>query len=51
LSSVNIPEKVEDAMKSEKWNEAMVVEMEALEKNNTWKIIDLPPGKRTIGCK
>jgi Reverse transcriptase (RNA-dependent DNA polymerase) len=29
----------------------MAVEMEALEKNNTWKIIDLPPGKRIISCK
>lgn len=26
-------------------------ELEALERNNTWSITDLPPGKRAIGCK
>jgi hypothetical protein len=32
LSSVTILEKVEDALKSEKWTKAMSVEIEALEK-------------------
>jgi transposase InsO family protein len=51
LSSNVIPERLEDALKSEKWTKAMSVEMEALEKNNTWKIIELPPGKKPVGCK
>lgn len=25
--------------------------MRALEKNGTWQITDLPPGKHTMGCK
>ena len=29
----------------------MTIEMEALEKNCTWKIVDLPLGKKTVGCK
>lgn len=26
-------------------------EIEALIKNNTWEIVDLPKGKKSIGCK
>ncbi|KAK8574585.1 hypothetical protein V6N12_062275 [Hibiscus sabdariffa] len=29
----------------------MKVEMEALEKNNTWELVKLPEGKKTVGCK
>jgi hypothetical protein len=26
-------------------------ELDALEKNNTWKIMQLPQGKKLVGCK
>jgi Reverse transcriptase (RNA-dependent DNA polymerase) len=26
-------------------------EMDALEKNHTWKLVDLSDGKKTVGCK
>ena len=29
----------------------METEMDALEKNQTWKIVDLPEGKKIVGCK
>lgn len=29
----------------------MNLELEALARNNTWVLIDLPPTKRPIGCK
>ncbi|KAK6148045.1 hypothetical protein DH2020_018957 [Rehmannia glutinosa] len=29
----------------------MQQELDALEKNQTWELIPLPPGKKTIGCK
>ena len=29
----------------------MKVEMEALEKNRTWEIVELPQNKRVVGCK
>ena len=29
----------------------MNVEMEALKKNKTWELVDLPTGKRPVGCK
>jgi hypothetical protein len=33
------------------WVTAMNEEIEALNRNNTWDLVDLPPGRKTIGCK
>lgn len=51
LSSVAIPEKLEDACENKNWVDAMNVEMEALEKNNTWELVNLPSGKKPVGCR
>jgi len=40
-----------EALKDVKWCKAMDAELRALEKNGTWHITTLPPGKRAIGCK
>jgi len=34
-----------------RWTKAMVDEMATLEKNNTWDLVFLPRGKKTVGCK
>ena len=33
------------------WKEAINDEMKSLISNRTWKLVDLPPGCKTIGCK
>ncbi|KAL0434782.1 UNVERIFIED_CONTAM: Retrovirus-related Pol polyprotein from transposon TNT 1-94 [Sesamum radiatum] len=33
------------------WENAMKEELAALDKNNTWEVVDLPKGKRAIGSK
>ena len=33
------------------WQEAINDEMESLESNKTWHLVDLPPGCKAIGCK
>ncbi|GKG01200.1 putative RNA-directed DNA polymerase, partial [Tanacetum coccineum] len=34
-----------------RWIEAMNLEMEALNRNNTWILTELPSGRKPIGCK
>jgi len=36
------PISFEEAVKSEKWRNAMMKEMESIEKNMTWELTDLP---------
>ena len=33
------------------WQAAMDKEIKTLEEFGTWKLVDLPPGRKTIGCK
>lgn len=33
------------------WTRAIEQEIEALERNKTWDIVQLPPGKHVIGCR
>ena len=41
----------EYAFKEEKWVVAMEEEIEAIEKNDTWELVNLPKGKHVIGVK
>lgn len=45
------PFSFEEAVKSKKWKEAMAAEIEAIEKNQTWELMDLPKGAKSIGVK
>ncbi|KAJ0435793.1 putative RNA-directed DNA polymerase [Helianthus annuus] len=40
-----------EAVKDINWVQAMNSEMEALHRNNTWTLVDLPHGRKAIGCK
>jgi len=41
----------EEASKHEKWKKAMEQELESIEKNKTWELINPPVGARIIGVK
>ncbi|KAJ0445200.1 putative RNA-directed DNA polymerase [Helianthus annuus] len=45
------PYTYKDAIKDKRWVDAMNDELSALYRNNTWDIVDLPKGKKPIGCK
>lgn len=50
--STNIePKYFKQAMKEKVWRDAMKAEIEALERNHTWDLQELPPNKRALGCK
>ncbi|GKD12214.1 putative RNA-directed DNA polymerase, partial [Tanacetum coccineum] len=40
-----------EAASDQRWIEAMNLEMEALNRNNTWILTELPSGRKLIGCK
>ena len=42
---------VAESSENERWKGAMEEEMQSLHKNNTWKLAQLPKGKKAIGCK
>ncbi|KAK8515831.1 hypothetical protein V6N12_016137 [Hibiscus sabdariffa] len=42
ISGMDDPMHFEDAVKTEKWRRAMDEEMEAIERNNTWELTELP---------
>ncbi|GAU30899.1 hypothetical protein TSUD_381130 [Trifolium subterraneum] len=45
------PKTYVEACKSENWIHAMNSELEALSTTSTWKIVDMPPNIKPIGCK
>ncbi|GKB57379.1 ribonuclease H-like domain-containing protein [Tanacetum coccineum] len=45
------PKTYYEAIKDNNWIEAMNNEIEALNRNNTWTITELPVGRKLIGCK
>ena len=51
LDSVTLPKCWQVAKEDPKWKAAMQEELGALEKNKTWEIVSLPPGKKAVGCK
>jgi hypothetical protein len=42
---------VQEALLDPRWREAMNEEMKSLKKNNTWELVDCPPGKKIVGCR
>ncbi|XP_074270623.1 uncharacterized protein LOC141594507 [Silene latifolia] len=51
IDKVREPVYYHEAAGNAKWREAMNKEIEALENNGTWQIVQLPNGKKPIGCK
>ncbi|TYK13837.1 Integrase, catalytic core [Cucumis melo var. makuwa] len=45
------PTSYQEASTDPLWQKAMNDELQALEKMHTWDYVDLPPGKKPIGCK
>ncbi|RVW60619.1 Copia protein [Vitis vinifera] len=51
LEDDRIPSNIQEALQQPEWKTAVQEEIQALEKNGTWEISELPEGKRPVGCK
>ena len=51
LESIALPNCIQEALQHPEWRKAVNEEIQALQKNDTWKITKLPQGKRPVGCK
>ncbi|CAL8152793.1 unnamed protein product [Prunus armeniaca] len=51
MDSIKISTRVEEAFYDPKWAEAINIEIEVLQKNNTWDIVDLSKGTKLVGYR
>ncbi|RVW64388.1 Retrovirus-related Pol polyprotein from transposon RE1 [Vitis vinifera] len=51
IDSISTPKTVTKALNHPSWKNAMLEEIRALEDNHTWKLVDLPRGKKVVDCK
>ncbi|RVW86636.1 hypothetical protein CK203_039862 [Vitis vinifera] len=45
-----IPNSVQEALADPRWKASMNEEMKSLQKNETWELVECPPGKKPVGC-
>ena len=50
LSTVSIPNSVQETLTDPRWKATMNEEMKSLRKNETWDLVDLPLGKKPVEC-
>jgi Reverse transcriptase (RNA-dependent DNA polymerase) len=51
IEKVPEPNNFEEAKQDQNWISAMNDELNALKRNQTWDLVRLPNGKRTVGCR
>jgi Reverse transcriptase (RNA-dependent DNA polymerase)/Integrase core domain/gag-polypeptide of LTR copia-type/GAG-pre-integrase domain len=51
IDKVSEPNSFEEAKQDPNWISAMKEELNALNRNQTWDLVRLPNGKRTVGCR
>ncbi|KAL6321385.1 hypothetical protein AAG906_016440 [Vitis piasezkii] len=45
------PQSADEALQNENWKIAMIDEYSVILRNNMWSLVDLPVGRKVIGCK
>ena len=51
LSTVSIPNSVQEVLADPRWKAVMNEEMKSLQNNETWEFVECPPGKKPVGCR
>ena len=45
------PKHIDEAMQDENWVKAMQEELNQFQKNDVWKVVELPKDKKVVGAK
>ncbi|RVW26230.1 Retrovirus-related Pol polyprotein from transposon TNT 1-94 [Vitis vinifera] len=48
LNRIQLPKNIQEAFEIPEWKEAVMEEIRALEKNETWEVMNLPRGKKPV---
>ena len=51
IQGIETPNNPTEALKDPSWKQAMNDEMSALIENQTWELLNLPSGKKPVGCR
>ena len=51
LDSIVAPKIVKESFSHPGWYNAMLEDMHTLDVNHIWELVDLPKGKKVVGCK
>ena len=51
VTNIFIPKNIQEALDDPDWTLAVMEELNALEKNGTWNLVNLPKGQKLVGCK
>lgn len=54
IGKLNDPTSYKEAINSDQsseWNKAMIDELDSMNKNNVWELVELPKGVKPVGCK
>ena len=51
LDSISLPNTVHEALSHPSWRSAMMEEMQALDDDGTWNLVQLPARKKAFGCR
>lgn len=51
VTKTDIPKTIQEALADSNWRHTIQEEMNALERNGTWEMIELPRAKKIVGCK
>ncbi|KAL6332326.1 hypothetical protein AAG906_004891 [Vitis piasezkii] len=50
-TNLPIPNSVQEALADPRWKTVMNEKMKSLQKNETWELVECPPGKKPVGCR
>ena len=51
ISNMFVPKDIHEALGDPNWKKAVWEEIQALEKNGTWDVVNLPKNHKIVGCK